>query len=400
MILKLLFWIFFSILVYAYLGYPLILWLITRLKSLFLPAENHDERNYEPEICLFVTAYNEVDVIRQKVENSFQLDYPREKVQYLWITDGSDDGTPEELRKYPELEVHHQPVRRGKMHAMNRGMQFVRTPIVIFSDTNTILNKNAVREIVACFSHPKTGCVAGEKRIMEQKADDAAAAGEGLYWKFESWIKKMDADLHSAIGAVGELFAIRRDLFEEVESDTILDDFIISLRIARKGYKIAYTPNAYAEETASLNVREELKRKIRIAAGGVQTMLRMKGLLNPFKNGVLSWQYFSHKVLRWTLAPLSLFLLFAVNGLMIFRYGFHELPVFYSFFFGIQAFCYLLALVGWYFEHRKLRFKLLFVPYYFVMVNYASIRGMFRYIRGKQSASWEKSKRADSGGKE
>jgi cellulose synthase/poly-beta-1,6-N-acetylglucosamine synthase-like glycosyltransferase len=143
------------------------------------------------------------------------------------------------------------------MHAMNRGMQFVKAPIVIFSDTNTRLNTNAIREIAACFSDPKTGCVAGEKRLVEKVADVAAAAGEGLYWKFESWVKKMDSELNSAVGAVGELFAIRRELFEEVETDTILDDFIISLRIAQKGYKIAYSPNAYAEETASLNVKEE-----------------------------------------------------------------------------------------------------------------------------------------------
>ena len=172
---------------------------------------------------------------------------------------------------------------------------------------------------MAKFSNPNTGCVAGEKRILEKEADAAAGAGEGLYWKFESWIKNMDAELNTAVGAVGELFAIRTELFEDVENDTLLDDFIISLRIARKGYHIAYTPNAYAEETASLNVKEELKRKIRIAAGGIQTIFRLKGLLNPFRYGLLSWQYFSHKVLRWTLAPLSLFLIFAVNLFIVWQ---------------------------------------------------------------------------------
>jgi cellulose synthase/poly-beta-1,6-N-acetylglucosamine synthase-like glycosyltransferase len=391
MILKLLFWIFFSLLVYAYLGYPFLLFFITRIKR---KNEEKMFTGYEPEVCLFVTAYNEKDFLRQKVENSFQLDYPREKVQYVWVTDGSDDGTPDLLRKYDQLEVYHEPARRGKMHAMNRGMKFVKAPVVIFSDTNTILNKPAIREIVACFSNPKTGCVAGEKRIMEKEADAAAAAGEGLYWRFESWVKRMDAELNSAVGAVGELFAIRRELFEEVETDTILDDFIISLRIAQKGYKIDYTPNAYAEETASLNVKEELKRKIRIAAGGVQTLFRLKGLLNPFKYGVLSWQYFSHKVLRWTLAPISLFLLFFTNGAIVFTNFAAASMNFYTLFFYIQVVCYLLALVGWYLENRELRLKLLFVPYYFLAINYAAIRGIFRYFRGKQSASWEKSKRA------
>ncbi|HDR52752.1 MAG TPA: glycosyltransferase family 2 protein [Mariniphaga anaerophila] len=393
MILKWLFWIFFSILGYTYLGYPLILFIITRIRNK-KEDEEKETYGYESEVCLFVTAYNEKDFIRQKVENSFQLDYPREKVQYVWVTDGSDDGTPGLLRKYEQLEVYHEPARRGKMHAMNRGMQFVKAPIVIFSDTNTRLNKTAIREIVACFSNPKTGCVAGEKRIVEKEADAAAAAGEGLYWRFESWVKKMDAELNSAVGAVGELFAIRRELFEEVETDTILDDFIISLRIAQKGYKIDYTPNAYAEETASLNVKEELKRKIRIAAGGIQTLFRLKGLLNPFKYGVLSWQYFSHKVLRWTLAPISLFLLFFTNAAIVFANSTATSLSFYALFFYVQVVCYLLAMVGWHFENRELRLKLLFVPYYFLAINYAAIRGIFRYFRGKQPASWEKSKRA------
>ena len=394
MILKLLFWIFFFILVYTYIGYPLLLYGITRFNKFFFKKKTDSVLSFEPDVCLFVTAYNEKDFVRQKVENSFQLDYPREKIQYVWVTDGSDDNTPDILREYKNLEVYHQPERRGKMHAMNRGMTFVKAPIVIFSDTNTRLNTQAVREIVACFGHPEIGCVAGEKRIVEKEADVAAAAGEGLYWRFESWVKQLDAELNSAVGAVGELFAIRRELFEKVETDTILDDFIISMRIAQKGYKIAYTPNAYAEETASLNVKEELKRKIRIAAGGIQTLFRLKGLLNPFRFGVLTWQYFSHKVLRWTLAPVSLFLLFFVNAALLWENGAARFSGFYFFFFSFQFICYLLALIGWYLENKKLRFKILFVPYYFVSVNYAAIRGIFRYFRGKQSASWEKSKRA------
>jgi cellulose synthase/poly-beta-1,6-N-acetylglucosamine synthase-like glycosyltransferase len=247
---------------------------------------------------------------------------------------------------------------------------------------------------VAKFSNEKTGCVAGEKRILEKEADAAAGAGEGLYWKMESWVKKMDAELNSAVGAVGELFAIRTELFEDVETDTLLDDFMISLRIAQKGYRIAYTPNAFAEETASLNVGEELKRKIRIAAGGIQTIFRLKSLLNPFRYGMLSWQYFSHKVLRWTLAPVSLFLILPVNLLIVwqqkswFEFGFYTAMLY------VQLLCYLLAAVGWYLENKKLNFKLLFVPYYFLFINYTSIRGIFRYFKGKQTVSWEKSKRA------
>ncbi len=395
MILELVFWILLFLLFYTYIGYALVLYLLLKIKKVLFPKKILSfDSSYEPDVCLFVTAFNEKDFIKQKVENSFSLDYPKEKIQYLWITDGSNDGTPDLLKKYDLLEVHHLPERRGKMHAMNRGVKFVKTPIIIFSDTNTILGKQSVREIVARFSNQKTGCVAGEKRIVEKDADAAAGAGEGLYWKMESWIKKMDAELNSAVGAVGELFAIRTELFEDVETDTLLDDFMISLRIVQKGYNIAYTSNAYAEETASLNVGEEFKRKIRIAAGGIQSIFRLKSLLNPFRYGLYSWQYFSHKVLRWTLAPVSLFLILPVNLLIVWQQnGWFEFQ-FYSVMLYIQLLCYLMAALGWYLENKKLHFKLLFVPYYFLFINYTSIRGIFRYFKGKQSVVWEKAKRA------
>lgn len=395
MILSVFFWIFLFILFYTYAGYALVLWFFVGIKKLFGRGNvSFENEEYEPEVCLFVTAFNEKDYIQQKVENAFSLNYPGDKIQYLWITDGSNDGSPELLKKTDQLEVYHQPERRGKMHAMNRGMKYVKAPIVIFSDSNTILGKDSIREIVSCFKDPKVGCVAGEKRIVQKDEEAAAGAGEGLYWRLESWIKQKDWELNSAVGAVGELFAIRTELFEDVEIDTLLDDFIISLRIAQKGYKIAYAPNAYAEESASLNVKEELKRKVRIAAGGIQTILRLKGLLNPFKNGLLSWQYFSHKVLRWAFAPPALFLLFLTNLLIVISGNLWSTHNFYTIILYLQFFCYLAAAFGWYFENKKLRMKMLFVPYYFVMINYAAVLGIVRYFKGQQSVTWEKSKRA------
>jgi cellulose synthase/poly-beta-1,6-N-acetylglucosamine synthase-like glycosyltransferase len=204
----------------------------------------------------------------------------------------------------------------------------------------------------------------------------------------------MDSELNSAVGAVGELFAIRSDLYTKVEDDTILDDFIISLRIAEKGYRIAYTPDAYAIETASINVSEELKRKVRIAAGGLQTTVRLKELLNPFRFGWLSVQYISHKVMRWTIAPIALFLLFFVNLLIFVKGQSIAVPSFYLVFFYFQVFMYILAVLGWAFERWKIRFKILFVPFYFTAMNYAALRGWLRFLKGNQPVNWEKSKRA------
>ena len=390
-----LFWILFIVVSYTFIGYAVLLWLLVHVKRAFVKKEEDDEADHElPHVCLFVTAYNEKDFVAAKVENSFLLNYPKDKIQYLWMTDGSDDGTPELLAKYPKIQVKHLPERKGKVHAMNRGVRFVEAQIIIFSDCNTILNRDSILEIIRQFDNPNVGCVAGEKRIIDQKDDNAAASGESLYWRFESWIKKMDAELNSSVGAAGELFAVRSELYEKIESDTILDDFIISLRIAQKGYKIAYAPNAYASETASANVTEELKRKIRIAAGGVQSIFRMPGLLNPFRFGWLSFQYFSHKVLRWTIAPFSLFGLVFVNFLILLQKNNLAIFSFYSLFFYIQVLLYFIALGGWLIGNRKIRSKFLFVPYYFVVMNYASIAGIFRFFIGKQKVTWDKSKRA------
>jgi len=247
---------------------------------------------------------------------------------------------------------------------------------------------------VNTFRNEKIGCIAGEKRVESLKADAAAGSGENIYWKFESWVKRMDSELNSTIGAVGELFAIRTHLFSEVENDTILDDFVISMRIAEKGFHIAYTPDAYAIESPSINVSEEMKRKIRIAAGAIQTVGRLKELLNPLNYGWLSVQYISHKVLRWTLAPIALFLVFLINFFMVMLPDQYSPDNFYAAFFYLQLFLYFMALIGWFFEGRKLKFKLFFVPFYFVTMNYASVLGMLRFWKGKQSVNWEKSKRA------
>ena len=147
--------------------------------------------------------------------------------------------------------VLHQPQRQGKTAALNRGIHFVETPLVVFTDANTHLNREALREIVHAFTDPKVGCVAGEKRIAVQSKDNAASGGEGLYWKYESTLKALDARLYSAVGAAGELFAVRRELSEEMQTDTLLDDFILSLRIVMQGHTIAYCANAYAVESGS-----------------------------------------------------------------------------------------------------------------------------------------------------
>ena len=395
LILKIVFWILIFIVFYTYIGYGILLWLLVKIRRMAgkkSGSVKEDQENFEPDVTLFIAAFNEKDFISQKIQNSLELDYPREKLHMVWVTDGSDDGTPEALKKYEGIEVYHLPKRSGKVGAMNRGMQFVKSPIVVFSDANTMLNRESIRRIVHLFRDPGVGCVSGEKRIFSRKKDAAAGAGEGLYWKYESALKKLDAELHSVVGAAGELFAIRTELFQEMEGDTLLDDFMISLRVAQKGYTIQYDPEAYAIETASANVREELKRKIRISAGGIQSVIRLRSLLNVFRYRTLSFQYISHRVLRWTLAPVSLLLLIPAGFILALSEGLTGLGI-YSILFWGQVIFYLGAGLGWYLENRLVRIKLLFIPYYFFIMNLSVFLGFKRYLQGSQPVNWDRAKR-------
>jgi len=392
------FWFCVFIIFYSFGGYGIFLWIILKLRGLLkkeLPSSATGKIVSEPHLCLFVTAYNESAHVRQKIENSLALDYPKEKLQLIWVTDGSTDDTPDIASTYAQVQVFHESERRGKAHALNRGMAFVKAPLVVFTDSNTLLSQGTLRAIVRKFEDPKIGCVAGEKRIAENNSSGPVASGEGLYWRIESWLKKLDSRFYSTIGAAGEIFAIRTELYSELEEDTLLDDFILSMRIAMKGYRIAYAADAQATEFASSNPREEMKRKIRIAAGAFQAMVRLSKLLNPFQYGKLTFQYVSHKVLRWTLAPLSLPVLLFLGIYLSFQTSIPGVIVFQSIT-ALQLLFYLIALSGFLLQQKNVRSGWFFAPYYFTLMNYACFPGFIRYSLGKQTVLWEKAQRSDS----
>ena len=393
-IIEILFWIGIGIVFYTYLGYGIVLYLMVKIKELFVKPRSPRLPEPLPEATLLIAAYNEEAIVASKMVNCRQLDYPADKLRIVWVTDGSDDGTNERLqtRWAGKATVHFQPLRQGKTAAMTRGMTLVDTPLVVFTDANTMVNREAIREIVLAFRNPKVGCVAGEKRIAVQAKDGAAAGGEGIYWKYESTLKALDARLYSAVGAAGELFAVRRELFETMEPDTLLDDFILSLRITMKGYIIAYCTNAYAIESGSADMREEEKRKVRIAAGGLQSIRRLRPLLNPFRYGVLSFQYTSHRVLRWSVTPFLLFALLPLN-IVVLLLG--ESPLFYGTLLGLQILFYGMGYWGYYLSTRQIKNKVLFIPYYFLFMNVNVLKGIGYLKRKKGSGAWEKAKRAE-----
>jgi len=389
---KFTFWFSLFIAFYTYVGYGILLFIIIKIKRAVkgrkVTADLPDEQL--PTCALVIAAYNEEFIIREKIADTLALKYPEGKLKIYFVTDGSTDNTAAIISEFPQINLLHKDGRSGKIVAMHRAMTFVDSEVAVFTDANTMLNREALLKICRHYADPTVGAIAGEKRVMVQETDDASAAGEGFYWKYESALKKWDSELYSVVGAAGELFSVRRELYKPVPLDTILDDFMISMYIAADGYRIIYEPEAYASETASANVSEELKRKVRIAAGGIQSILRLKSLFNIFKYPVLSFQYISHRVLRWTVTPFFMILAFITNLYIVANV---DNGIIYRVLMVGQFMFYLLALLGYVMEKRQIRVKALFVPYYFCVMNYAVLAGIIRYFKGQQSAAWERAER-------
>ncbi len=386
---ELLFWIAAALIFYIYFGYGALVWFVLKGKSFFKKEESTKHVGL-PAVTLVIPAFNEEEYIDAKIKNSLALDYPKDKLEIIVITDGSTDNTAARARKFAEVTTLHKHERGGKAAAMNRAMSFVTTPIVAFSDANTLLNPEAMVHLTSPFADKLVGAVAGEKRVIAGEQANAAGQGEGLYWKYESALKRMDAELYSVVGAAGELFAVRTDLYVEVESDTILDDFMLSLRVNEQGFRVMYAPEAFAMETGSANIEEEWKRKVRICAGGFQSISRLTSLLNPFKHGVLTFQYLSHRVFRWTLAPLLLVGLFGLNLILAPSHFLYVMLLL------CQVAFYTAALHGWQERNHDTRNRWTLVPLYFTMMHLAAFAGFVRFITKSQSANWEKAKRAET----
>ena len=391
--LKILFWATLLIVFYTYIGYGILLYIIIRLKRLLKgaplqPAMPADEDL--PTMTLMICAYNEEDVVKEKMENTLALDYPKDKFRIMWVTDGSNDRTNELLKAYPEVDVVFSPERRGKTAALKHGLRELKTRYVAFTDANTMINSGALREIARLFSDPTVGCVSGEKRVAARKAGEMAAEGEGLYWKYESTLKRWDSELYSAMGAAGELYAIDPKLCREVPDEALLDDFMLSMYVVQAGKRIAYTPDAFAREYGSANIYEESKRKRRIAAGGLQSIWWLRSMLNPLPQPLVTFQYVSHRVLRWSITPIAMVLLLLVNIALVVMGA----ETFYTVVLILQAIFYLMALSGWLLNRFGYKNKLLYTAYYFVFMNFNVFRGMSYLRTHGKSGAWEKAKRS------
>lgn len=368
---------------YSYAGYGALMAAWARLA----PRPTRRDEAHRPAVTLVIAAYNEAELLEAKLENSLALRYPEGRLEILVVSDGSTDRSPEIARGYADRGVRslYAPERRGKLHAVDRAVKEAKGEIVVLSDANAFYNPEAVEKLVRHFADPAVGMVAGEKRVAS--GGEAAGEGEGLYWRYESAMKRHDAAVHSAMGAAGEILAVRRALYEPVPADTIIEDFALAMRVIERGYRVAYEPEALATESGSASLGEEYKRKVRIAAGGYQAVWRARGLFRP-RFGPVGFMLASHRALRWVVVPWLFPLMLLANAALVARPGYAALL-------GLQLAGYALAVQG--FRRAaggKRARKIELVACYLVMMNAAAIAGAFRHFGGTQSAVWEKARRA------
>jgi len=384
-----LFWLFVFGIFYVYAGYPLLLALVARVFT--RPIATGSEM---PTLTLLIAAHNEEAVIAEKIHNSLSLKYPAGKLQIVVAADGSDDRTAEIVSSFAAhgVELSFEPTRRGKMSAINRAMQAARNEIVLFSDANNLYEADALQELMRFFSDPQVGAVSGAKHVLG--GDGSLGDTEGLYWKYESFIKKQETRLGSCTGVAGEIFAIRRDLFTMPPEKVINDDFYMALHIIRRGYRVVYAPQAVSTERVSQSAQAEIVRRTRIVAGRYQAMGMSLNLL-PFRQPLVVWQVVSHKFMR-PLVPLFMLGAFLANAFALIFSSHAEASLLYlsgvygQVIFGLQVLFYILAWIGGRVKSHGLMARLFYIPTFLVNSNFAALLGFWRYATGRQTVVWKR----------
>lgn len=385
-----LFWVFVGSIVYTYAGYPALLALVGRFRrdpGPFPPAE--------PSVTLLIAAYNEEAEIARKIENSLELDYPHDKLQILIVADGSSDHTPDVVREYADrgVELMYTPPRRGKMAAINRAMPEARGEIVVFSDANNRYDPNVIRELVGPFADPRVGAVSGAKVI--ERGDGALGESEGLYWRYESFVKQQETKLAGCTAVAGEVLALRRDLFESPPDEIINDDTHMGMRIIKRGYRIHYAPNARSYERVSQSAQDEVARRARIFAGRYQAIAYARDLW-PLRRPVALWQLLSHQTLR-TLVAVAMAGAVLTNLLAVIwprrtrqRRLLRLAPPFNWIMLGLQGLFYGLAWLGGRANSDSTLGKVAYLPTFLVNSNWAGLIGLYRFIRRRQTTLWQR----------
>ena len=381
---KILFWASVSMIIYVYIGYPMIISFLAQRKP--LRALNWDvDSDYWPSLTVLIVAYNEERWIQRKIENTLALDYPPDRMQILVASDGSTDATVEIAKQFASqgVEVIHYPKREGKRPTLSRAVRETAGDVLVFTDANALLEPDALRWLIPHFKDPEVGCVGGNRLCVV--TDSSSAEGEGLYWRYESWIRDSESRFYSCQGAYAQLYALRRPQFPDVP--TISDDFSIPMKILLStGARTVFEPRARARIPAAATLRQGWERKIRSRVGLLYDLPHLKTALIPWASRIW-WQFWSHHVFR----PFVPFVMLAAFLSSAFLW---EDGATYRLLFFVQGVFYFAALLGFLLQRRGIRAKPFYQCFYFCLANLAVLLAWPRWARGKHQYTWEKTERA------
>jgi cellulose synthase/poly-beta-1,6-N-acetylglucosamine synthase-like glycosyltransferase len=381
MILELTLQIVFSsamgLLFYTYFGYPVLVYLLGKIFP-----KSVRKKDFEPMVTILITAYNEEKVIRSKLVNTLLIEYPPEKLEILVASDGSNDRTDEIVGEFAGrgVRIFHQPGRKGKTYTQNKAVEKANGEIILFSDATTDYQKDVLRRILPNFADQKVGCVAG-KLIYLDKADSDVGKGARSYWNYETFIKESESRACSLIGASGCLYAVRRSAYQPMYPEAC-SDFLICTIIYQQGLRSVFEPAAVCTEETNQRTGEEMRMRVRVISQTFTDLWRNRSMMNPLKSGFYAVELISHKLLRY-LVPLFLLLLLITSGLLAVS------SLFFTGLFIVQILFYFQALTAWILEKRGFRLGLLAIPLYFVLTNFASAIGFYKFITGENYTTWE-----------
>jgi cellulose synthase/poly-beta-1,6-N-acetylglucosamine synthase-like glycosyltransferase len=371
------FWFFVSSVFYTFLGYPLAIFLLSRLFP--RPIRKDD---FWPSVSIIIAAYNEERDLRSKLDNMLSLDYPKDKLEIVVASDCSSDDTDEIVRSYANRGVilHRQETRQGKTRAQQQAVKISTGEILVFSDATTIFELDAVSKIVRSFADPEVGCVAGRLTYVDRTS---TAVGKGCrsYWGYEKFLKACESRLGSLIGVSGCLYAVRR-ICQARLANQMIDDFVIATEIRLQGLRTVYEPEAISTEDTNNKGQDELRMRIRVISQTIRALNRYREIFSLAKHGMFAFQMFSHKVLRYVV-PVFLVGALVSNWFLI------EKSIYYKYTFLAQVVFYFSTVVGWGAERMKVKIGPLAIPYYFLLVNVASVAGFMRFIVGETQVVWE-----------
>jgi glycosyltransferase involved in cell wall biosynthesis len=372
-----LFWASVSLIVYTYLGYPLMLMALSRFRSRTVEAR----KDYLPPVTLIVTVYNEEQRLQKKIANTLDLDYPRDKLEIIFTSDASTDRTDDIIRSYGSkgIRLVRTSERGGKENAQKYAIEQAKGEIIVFSDVATMLYKDGIEKIVANFSDQSVGCVSSEDRFINL---NGVICGEGAYVRYEMWLRSLESRVNSVVGMSGSFFAARRDICINWPTN-IPSDFNTLLNSIRAGLRGISDPHSVGLYSNIKDESREFERKVRTITRGISALLADTSLMNPATYGLFSWQIISHKLLRWCV-PWFLAVAFITNLFLI-----SSAKLKYAFSFIMQLVFYSMSLKKNSHENRFLTK----IPHYFVQVNWAIAVAWFKFLKGERFVTWEPSKR-------